>query len=114
VFRALADSLDDATIGGEGENQREDKVVAMSPVLEPPVIAQTDPARDSLVEPVLAPGTRVEVRNRLDGDWARGFEVINVDAEGYRLRRLSDGGELPMRFHEDDIRKEKKRGTWWY
>lgn len=86
----------------------------MSPVLETPAVDESDPAHDSHTEPVLAPGTRVEVRKRLDGDWARGFEVISVDAEGYRLRRLSDGGELPLRFHEDDVRKEKKRGTWWY
>jgi len=30
------------------------------------------------------------------------------------VRRLSDGGELPLLFQDDDVRKEKKRGTWWY
>jgi hypothetical protein len=110
----LADPPDDATIADEGDDRREDRGMAMSQVLQTPVIAEADPAHGSLAEPVLEPGTRVEVRNRLDGDWTRGFEVISVDAGGYRLRRLSDGGELPLRFHEDDIRKEKKRGTWWY
>lgn len=62
----------------------------------------------------MAAGTRVEVRNRLDGAWARGFEVIGSGPSGYRLRRLSDGGELPLLFTDDDVRKEKKRGTWWY
>lgn len=65
-------------------------------------------------EPPLRPGTRVEVRKRLDGDWARGFEVVDGGPDGYRLRRLSDGGELPLTFSDDDVRKEKKRGTWWY
>ena len=60
------------------------------------------------------PGTHVEVRNRLDGRWARGFEIIKHEDGGYRLRRLSDDVELPLVFHEDDVRREKKRGTWWY
>ena len=61
-----------------------------------------------------ATGTHVEVRNRLDGRWARGFEIIKHEDGGYRLRRLSDDVELPLVFHEDDVRREKKRGTWWY
>lgn len=65
-------------------------------------------------EPRLAPGTRVEVRKRLDGEWARGFEIVSASHEGYRVRRLSDGGELPLVIGDDDVRKEKKRGTWWY
>ena len=63
----------------------------------------------------LAPGTAVEVRNRFDGRWARGFEVVAADAVGYRVRRLSDGRELPSVFGLDDVRpRERKRGTWWY
>ncbi len=88
--------------------------MATSQVLEPPLRRPTDPASSGLPDPVLAPGTRVEVRKRLDGDWARGFEVVNAGPEGYRVRRLSDGAELPLLFHDDDVRKEKKRGTWWY
>jgi hypothetical protein len=72
--------------------------------------ALPEPAND----PELAVGTHVEVRNRLNGEWARGFEIVRVDIEGYRLRRLSDGGELPLAFGADDVRKEKKRGMWWY
>jgi hypothetical protein len=64
---------------------------------------------------VLAPGVRVEVRNRLDGRWSRGFEVIATDDDDrYRLRRLSDGGELPVPFPLSEVRTERKRGTWWY
>lgn len=77
---------------------------------------ETPPAAEpaATVEPMLEPGTRVEVRNRLDGRWSRGFEVVSASRDGYRLRRLSDGNELPLLFHDDDVRKEKKRGTWWY
>ena len=83
-------------------------------LLEPPVLPETGPPPVSLPDPFLAPGTRVELRKRLDGDWARGFEVLSAGPEGYRVRRLSDGGELPLLFQDDDVRKEKKRGTWWY
>jgi hypothetical protein len=75
---------------------------------------QTAPATSASGEPLLAPGTHVEVRKRLDGEWARGFEVVSASREGYRVRRLSDGGELPLIIRDDDVRKEKKRGTWWY
>jgi hypothetical protein len=63
---------------------------------------------------LLPSGTRVEVRNRLVGDWSRGFEVIDATPDGYRLRRLSDGNELPLAMPHDDVRRERRRsGTWW-
>ena len=64
----------------------------------------------------LVEGTRVEVRNRLDGTWSRGFEVEDTTAGGYRLRRLSDRTVLPAVFGDDDVRpeRERRRGTWWY
>jgi hypothetical protein len=66
-------------------------------------------------DPSLAPGTRVEVRRRLDGRWARGFEVITYGDDGlYRVRRLSDDVELPVQIVPDDIRQERKKSTWWY
>jgi hypothetical protein len=41
--------------------------------------------------------------------------VVAAEAGGYRLRRLSDGNELPLLFADDDVRKEKRRsGMWWY
>ena len=52
-------------------------------------------------------GTRVEVRTRFRGDWARGFEVADTSAEGYLLRRTSDGSVLPRRFLSDDIRSAR-------
>lgn len=62
------------------------------------------------------PGTRVEVRSRFDAAWASGFEVATHAAEGYRLRRVSDGALLPVAFSDDDVRDERRghrRGTWW-
>ena len=68
-------------------------------------------------DPAFEPDTRVQVRNKFDGRWATGFEVIAATGDGYRIRRLSDGGELPLLFAPGDLRAEKERrrsGTWWY
>ena len=63
----------------------------------------------------LEAGMRVEVRRRFDQHWARGFEIVAVTESGYRLKRLSDGIELPTEFTPDDVRRERKRqGMWWY
>jgi hypothetical protein len=38
-----------------------------------------------------------------------------VTDSGYRLKRLSDGMELPTEFTPEDVRRERKRqGMWWY
>ena len=31
----------------------------------------------------------------------------------YKVRRRSDGSILPVLFDEDDLREERRRGTWW-
>jgi hypothetical protein len=67
------------------------------------------------------PGTRVEVRNRFESKWTRGFEVADlVDDSGgrqgdrlYTVRRRSDGSILPVTFAERDLREEHRRSTWW-
>jgi hypothetical protein len=63
------------------------------------------------------PGTRVEVRSRFEAAWSRGFEVVErLDADReprYKVRRRSDGSILPVLFDEDDLREERRRGTWW-
>jgi hypothetical protein len=63
------------------------------------------------------PGTRVEVRGRFEARWSRGFEIAereeNVPEPRYRVRRRSDGSILPVSFAEDDLREERRRGTWW-
>jgi hypothetical protein len=53
---------------------------------------------------VLTSGTRVEVCNRFCRSWSRGFEVIEATRDGYRLRRCSDGYDLPGAFSRDEIR----------
>jgi hypothetical protein len=63
----------------------------------------------------LPSGTKVDVRNRSQGTWVRGFEVAEVVGDGYRLRRLSDGRVLGDLFSRDDVRRERKRqGFWWH
>jgi hypothetical protein len=63
------------------------------------------------------PGTRVEVRSRFEAAWTRGFEVVErveeVPEPRYKLRRRSDGSVLPVLFEADDLREERRRGTWW-
>jgi len=61
----------------------------------------------------LLPGTPVEVRTHFDETWARGFEVVAHDHDGYRLRRLSDQSLLPVALPAADVRRERKRETWW-
>jgi hypothetical protein len=73
-------------------------------------------------------GSRVEVRNRFDERWSKGFEVAEVgeltdESSGgpqgparrcrVRVRRRSDNSVLPAWFDESEIREERKRETWW-
>lgn len=63
----------------------------------------------------LAPGTQIDVRNRYQGTWVRGFEVAEVAEQGYRIRRLSDGTVLDELFSRDDLRRQRNRqGFWWH
>lgn len=62
----------------------------------------------------LTEGTRVEVRQRLDSRWARGFEVAGLASDGYVIRRRSDGELLPVSFGADDVRPERRHDSWWY
>jgi hypothetical protein len=63
----------------------------------------------------LAPGTQVDLRNRRQGTWMRGFEVYDASEEGYRIRRLSDGTILNELFSRDDVRRQRNRqGFWWH
>jgi len=72
-----------------------------------------DAPRDASVRPALEPGTRVEVRSAFDRSWSTGFEVHEVAAGGYRVRRRSDGHVLPVAIPADDVRKERKNSMWW-
>jgi len=63
----------------------------------------------------ITPGTKVEVRSSFDQRWTSGFEVVDSSDTVYRLRRLSDGTDLPGTFARADIRRERRRGgQWWY
>jgi hypothetical protein len=73
-----------------------------------------DAERRETSDGAFAPGTPVEVRNRFEGRWSRGFEVAEVVPGGYVVRRVSDAEILPVRFDEDDVRAERRRqGLWW-
>ena len=63
---------------------------------------------------LLPPGTGVEVRNGFDGSWSKGFEVAEVDAEGYRVLRCSDRSLLPRRFSDDEVRRTRKSSSMWW
>ena len=58
-------------------------------------------------------GMHVEVRQRFDGRWVRGFLVESANDEGYIVRREHDQMLLPERFASDDVRIEKRRFHFW-
>jgi hypothetical protein len=77
-------------------------------------VSAEDAEMDDLGVVALQPGTRVDVRNRFQGNWSRGFEVAGFDPEGYRLLRLSDRSILPDHFSPDDVRRERRRQDFWW
>jgi hypothetical protein len=61
----------------------------------------------------LTPGTRVQVRNRFDGNWstspfevAEAIEPTPTQMLRYRVRRVSDGVVLPADFAGDELRSD--------
>ena len=71
-----------------------------------------DPTDAPEVE-MLAPGTKVEVRNAFEQSWSRGFLVASQEPGGYLIARRSDGAVLPAVFGPDDVRAEHHRSMWW-
>ena len=59
------------------------------------------------------PGTKVDVRNTLDGSWTHGFEIVEVVGDGYRVRRSSDQRVLPRPLSTADVRREHRSSMWW-
>lgn len=57
-------------------------------------------------------GTPVQVRDRLEFAFRSGFEVSEASAAGYRLRRRSDGVELPIEFSADEVRRDSSGQGW--
>jgi hypothetical protein len=67
-------------------------------------ILKPDDARaDTRPMPVL-PGNKVEVCSRYRRVWVSGFEVVDIEGDAYRLRRLSDRWVLPTLFPSADVR----------
>ena len=67
---------------------------------DPQLMARTT----AVAPPDLAPGTPVVVRCKFDGHWSHEFEVSRREADGYRVRQISDHLELPATFAVDDVR----------
>jgi len=73
----------------------------------------TEPTGTADRPDLLPEGAKVEVRSTLDQRWSGGFVVVTASAAGYRLRRSSDDAELPTIVPVDQVRRERKRNTWW-
>ena len=62
-------------------------------------------------------GARVEVKNRFEASWSRGFEIAEIiEAQQgleYKVLRRSDRALLPSSFSGRDLREERRRQTWW-
>jgi hypothetical protein len=52
----------------------------------------------------ITPGDEVEIWCRSLGIWSSGFDAVDLDAEGWRVLRRSDGSPLPVRFAADEVR----------
>lgn len=59
--------------------------------------------------PPLSSGTPVQVRNRFDGSWTHGFELVDPgdDPSQAQIRRRSDHVVLPARFDWTELRPEE-------
>ncbi|MEY2432669.1 MAG: hypothetical protein QOC92_2394 [Acidimicrobiaceae bacterium] len=60
----------------------------------------------------LPQGTPVQVRDRFEFAFRSGFEVSAATNAGYRLRRQSDGVELPVEFAANDVRPDSANRSW--
>lgn len=108
-----AASADAATAGRSGESANTLEETNMT-VTDAQATSQPADADGASTHSPLAPGTTVEVRSSFDRNWSKGFEVVEVIGTTYKLRRLSDGAELPGTFRRDDLRRERRGGQWWY
>lgn len=68
----------------------------------------TNPARG----PCLVVGDPVEVHTAFDDSWTAGFEIAEVLASGYRVRRTHDQSVLPDPTGADDLRPARGRSPW--
>jgi hypothetical protein len=49
-------------------------------------------------------GDQVDVHTNFSDSWVAGFEIASLMADGYRVRRNSDGSLLPGPTSEQDLR----------
>ena len=49
-------------------------------------------------------GNQVDVHTRFSDSWVGGFEIAEIIAEGYRVRRKFDGSLLPDYTSRSDLR----------
>lgn len=63
----------------------------------------------------LRPGMQIEVRTGFDRGWAKGFEVAELlEGGALKVRRVSDGSEVPVPFSAEDIRRPRRSdNVWW-
>lgn len=73
----------------------------------------TDPDPAGTPDRALEPGTKVEVRDGFEGHWHTGYVVASVEADGYRVRRDSDGSVLPAPLPRSSLRRERRTSMWW-
>jgi hypothetical protein len=52
----------------------------------------------------LGVGDQVDVHTNFSDSWVAGFEIAGLMADGYRVRRNSDGSLLPGSTSERDLR----------
>jgi hypothetical protein len=60
----------------------------------------------------LPQGTPVQVRDHFELRFRSGFEVSGTTSDGYKLRRRSDGVELPVAFPHSAVRPESGSPSW--
>lgn len=53
---------------------------------------------------MLIPGRRVELWIQLDKSWADGYEIADLTADGYLIRRMTDDSVLPQTFPVGSVR----------
>ena len=58
-------------------------------------------------------GTAVDVRNRFVGTWSHGFEVAEQVADGYLVKRSSDGSILPQVISRGEVRSDRRERALW-
>ncbi len=81
--------------------------ISVEPDHQVATIAPAGHRPDHVAPTPMAPipiGVRVELRNRFDDRWIRGFAVAVCGDGEFQLRRLSDGHVLPAWFPATSVR----------